>query len=151
MKNVCKSGTEAGSEKLLTYIVLDVFVAVVCHWVFIGSFSPHCASVCPLFVVKNGKNGKPHVLVLQNKEHDDMVFDLATNSLEELFDWYQVTWDIAQREASKQYNKKQEVSYSNSLNILCTGMRTTTSKYNQLEDTNIRNSVATMRQESDVN
>lgn len=91
---------------------------------FIDPFSSHCPCVCPLFVVKNGKNGKSHVLVLQNKEHDDMMFDLATNSLEELFDWYQVTWDITQREASKQYNKEQEVSYSNSFNILCTGTTT---------------------------
>ncbi|XP_037538614.1 1-phosphatidylinositol 4,5-bisphosphate phosphodiesterase gamma-2 [Nematolebias whitei] len=66
-------------------------------------------SKCNIQTMKNGKNGKTHVLVLQNKEHDDMAFDLATNSLEELFDWYQVTWDITQREASKQYKKKQEM------------------------------------------
>uniref|UniRef100_A0A3Q3H050 1-phosphatidylinositol 4,5-bisphosphate phosphodiesterase gamma n=1 Tax=Kryptolebias marmoratus TaxID=37003 RepID=A0A3Q3H050_KRYMA len=66
-------------------------------------------SKCNIQNMKNGKNGMPHVLVLQNKEHDSMAFDLATSSLEELFEWYQVAWDITQREASKQYTKKQEM------------------------------------------
>ena len=66
----------------------------------------------PLFVVKNGKNGKSHVLALQNMEQDSMQFDLAADSLEELFEWYQVAWDITQREMSKQYHREQEVSIS---------------------------------------
>uniref|UniRef100_A0A8C2WMH2 Phosphoinositide phospholipase C n=1 Tax=Cyclopterus lumpus TaxID=8103 RepID=A0A8C2WMH2_CYCLU len=43
-------------------------------------------------------------------------FDLAAGSLEELFKWYQVGWDITQRAMSKQYNREQEVSiaYHNS-------------------------------------
>lgn len=59
--------------------------------------------------MKNGKYGKPHVLTLQNKEQDSVQFDLATGTLEELFEWYQVAWDITQREMSKQYNREQEM------------------------------------------
>uniref|UniRef100_A0A673BEM8 Phosphoinositide phospholipase C n=1 Tax=Sphaeramia orbicularis TaxID=375764 RepID=A0A673BEM8_9TELE len=59
--------------------------------------------------MKNGKNGKPHVLILQDMEQDSLQFDLAADSLEELFEWYQVAWDITQREMSKQYNRQQEV------------------------------------------
>ncbi len=73
------------------------------HWAFFPA---------SLFLVKNGKNGKPHVLTLQDKEQDSLQFDLAAGSLEELFEWYQVAWDITQREMSKQYNREQEVSIS---------------------------------------
>lgn len=74
---------------------------------------PHCASFPPsLVLVKSGKNGKPNVLTLQDKEEDSLQFDLAAGSLEELFEWYQVAWDITQREMSKQYNREQEVSIS---------------------------------------
>uniref|UniRef100_A0A665WN38 1-phosphatidylinositol 4,5-bisphosphate phosphodiesterase gamma n=1 Tax=Echeneis naucrates TaxID=173247 RepID=A0A665WN38_ECHNA len=48
--------------------------------------------------IGNGKNGKPHVLTLQDKEQDSLQFDLAAGSVEELFEWYQVAWDITQRE-----------------------------------------------------
>ncbi|MED6265971.1 hypothetical protein XENOCAPTIV_020949, partial [Xenoophorus captivus] len=58
---------------------------------------------------KNGKYGKPHVLTLQNKEQDSVQFDLATGTLEELFEWYQAAWDITQREMSKQYHREQEM------------------------------------------
>ncbi|XP_047208932.1 1-phosphatidylinositol 4,5-bisphosphate phosphodiesterase gamma-2 isoform X2 [Girardinichthys multiradiatus] len=59
--------------------------------------------------MKNGKYGKPHVLTLQNKEQDSVQFDLATGTLEELFEWYQAAWDITQREMSKQYHREQEM------------------------------------------
>ncbi|XP_035982835.1 1-phosphatidylinositol 4,5-bisphosphate phosphodiesterase gamma-2 [Fundulus heteroclitus] len=59
--------------------------------------------------MKNGKYGKPHVLTLQNKEQDSVQFDLATDSLEELYEWYQMAWGISQREQSKQYNREQEM------------------------------------------
>lgn len=76
----------------------------------------HLPSPCyfppALFLVKNGKNGKPHVLTLQDMEQDSVQFDLAADTLEELFEWYQVSWDITQREMSKQYNREQEVSIS---------------------------------------
>uniref|UniRef100_A0A3B3TZL6 Phosphoinositide phospholipase C n=1 Tax=Poecilia latipinna TaxID=48699 RepID=A0A3B3TZL6_9TELE len=57
--------------------------------------------------------GKPHVLTLQHKEQDSVQFDLAAGSLEELFEWYQVAWDVTQREQMKQQEeveKKAEVA-----------------------------------------
>ncbi|XP_032402195.1 1-phosphatidylinositol 4,5-bisphosphate phosphodiesterase gamma-2 [Xiphophorus hellerii] len=59
--------------------------------------------------MKNGKYRKPHVLTLQHKEQDSVQFDLAAGSLEELFEWYQVAWDVTQREMSKQYHREQEI------------------------------------------
>lgn len=52
------------------------------------------------------------MLTLQDRKQDSLQFDLAADSVEELFDWYQVAWDITQREMSKQYNKEQKVSVS---------------------------------------
>uniref|UniRef100_A0A7N6FHD9 Phosphoinositide phospholipase C n=1 Tax=Anabas testudineus TaxID=64144 RepID=A0A7N6FHD9_ANATE len=66
-------------------------------------------SKCNIQNLTNGKNGKPHVLTLQDRKQDSLQFDLAADSVEELFDWYQVAWDITQREMSKQYNKEQKV------------------------------------------
>ncbi|XP_069384581.1 1-phosphatidylinositol 4,5-bisphosphate phosphodiesterase gamma-2 isoform X3 [Paralichthys olivaceus] len=64
-------------------------------------------SKCNIQNLTNGKNGKPHVLTLQDMEQDNLQFDLAAASVEELFEWYQVAWDITQREMSKQYNMEQ--------------------------------------------
>eukprot|EP00064_Thunnus_orientalis_P012911 superscaffoldBa00002037_g12947 len=66
-------------------------------------------SKCNIQNLKNGKNGKPHVLTLQDMEQDSLQFDLAADSVEELFEWYQVAWDITQREMSKQYNREQVI------------------------------------------
>ncbi|KAM9854414.1 1-phosphatidylinositol 4,5-bisphosphate phosphodiesterase gamma-2 [Aulostomus maculatus] len=66
-------------------------------------------SKCNIQNLKNGKNGKPHVLTLQDKEQDSLQFDLAADTLEELFEWYKVAWDITQREMSKQYKREQEI------------------------------------------
>lgn len=63
-----------------------------------------------LFLVKNGKNGKPYVLMLQDMEQDSLQFDLAAGTLEELFQWYQVAWDITQQELSKQFTREHEAS-----------------------------------------
>lgn len=65
-----------------------------------------------LIVVTNVKNGKPHVLILQDMEQDSLQFDLAADTLEEQYEWYQVAWDITQREMSKQYSREQEVGIS---------------------------------------
>lgn len=62
--------------------------------------------------VTNGKNGKPHVLTLQDLEDDSLQFDLSAETLEELFEWYQAAWDITQRKLSKEYNRQHEVSIS---------------------------------------
>ncbi|XP_051239098.1 1-phosphatidylinositol 4,5-bisphosphate phosphodiesterase gamma-2 [Dicentrarchus labrax] len=66
-------------------------------------------SKCNIQNLKNGKSGMPHVLTLQDMEQDSLQFDLAAGSLEELFEWYQVAWDITQREMSKQYHREQEI------------------------------------------
>uniref|UniRef100_A0A8C5FUB9 Phosphoinositide phospholipase C n=1 Tax=Gadus morhua TaxID=8049 RepID=A0A8C5FUB9_GADMO len=49
-----------------------------------------------------------HVLSLQENTDDSLEFDLSADSLEELFEWYQVAWDITQREMNKQYQREQE-------------------------------------------
>uniref|UniRef100_A0A672FA81 Phosphoinositide phospholipase C n=1 Tax=Salarias fasciatus TaxID=181472 RepID=A0A672FA81_SALFA len=68
---------------------------------------------CVPVAVCSGKNGKPHVLTLQNLEQENLRFDLASDSVEELFEWYKVAWDITQTEMSKKFNREQEVnSYS---------------------------------------
>ncbi|XP_075994360.1 1-phosphatidylinositol 4,5-bisphosphate phosphodiesterase gamma-2 [Genypterus blacodes] len=56
-----------------------------------------------------GKNGKPHVLTLQDMEQDGLNFDLAADSVEELFQWYQVAWDITHREMNKRRQREQEI------------------------------------------
>ncbi|XP_061628405.1 1-phosphatidylinositol 4,5-bisphosphate phosphodiesterase gamma-2 isoform X2 [Phyllopteryx taeniolatus] len=66
-------------------------------------------SKCNIQNLKNGKNGKLHVLTLQNMEQDGLHFDLAADSLEELFEWYKVAWGITQREMSKQFSREQEI------------------------------------------
>ncbi|XP_028286873.1 1-phosphatidylinositol 4,5-bisphosphate phosphodiesterase gamma-2 [Parambassis ranga] len=66
-------------------------------------------SKCNVQHLKSGKNRKPHVLTLQASQDDDMEFDLASNTLEELFEWYQVAWDITQRAMSQQYHREQEM------------------------------------------
>ncbi|KAM8893117.1 1-phosphatidylinositol 4,5-bisphosphate phosphodiesterase gamma-2 [Spinachia spinachia] len=66
-------------------------------------------SKCNIQNLKSGKNGKPNVLTLQDMEQDNLQFDLAAGSLEELFEWYQVGWNITQRAMSQQYNREQEI------------------------------------------
>lgn len=60
--------------------------------------------------MKCGKSGKLHVLTVNNKDQDSVQFDLAADTLEELFEWYKVAWDISQRALSQQYHKEVEVS-----------------------------------------
>lgn len=52
------------------------------------------------------------MLTLQDMEQDGVKFDLAADSVEELFEWYQVAWDITQREMSKKRQREQEASIS---------------------------------------
>ncbi|XP_065139538.1 1-phosphatidylinositol 4,5-bisphosphate phosphodiesterase gamma-2-like [Paramisgurnus dabryanus] len=60
-------------------------------------------------VVRSAKYGKPVVVTLQYKENkeDMMPFDLATETTEELYEWYQVAWDITQREENQEFQIKQ--------------------------------------------
>uniref|UniRef100_A0A6Q2WRI6 Phosphoinositide phospholipase C n=1 Tax=Esox lucius TaxID=8010 RepID=A0A6Q2WRI6_ESOLU len=68
--------------------------------------------LCPPSV-RSAKNGKSHVLTLQiNEDHSGMHFDFAAESLEDLFEWYQVAWDITQREITKKHNMELEARYS---------------------------------------
>uniref|UniRef100_A0A669F926 1-phosphatidylinositol 4,5-bisphosphate phosphodiesterase gamma n=1 Tax=Oreochromis niloticus TaxID=8128 RepID=A0A669F926_ORENI len=69
-------------------------------------------SKCNIQNLKNGKYGKPHAVTLQDKDEDSLQFDLTAGSLEELFEWYKVAWDIIQREMtcfSVRYQMKQQV------------------------------------------
>ncbi|XP_054632325.1 1-phosphatidylinositol 4,5-bisphosphate phosphodiesterase gamma-2 isoform X2 [Dunckerocampus dactyliophorus] len=66
-------------------------------------------SKCNIQNLKNGKNGKLHVLTVQNMEQDSLHYDLAAESLEELFEWYKVAWGITQREMGKQFSREQEI------------------------------------------
>lgn len=52
------------------------------------------------------------MLALQDLEDDSLQFDLAAETLEELFEWYKAAWDITQRKISKEYNRQHEVSTS---------------------------------------
>uniref|UniRef100_A0A8C8DPU6 Phosphoinositide phospholipase C n=1 Tax=Oryzias sinensis TaxID=183150 RepID=A0A8C8DPU6_9TELE len=66
-------------------------------------------SKCNIQHLKSGKSGKSHVLTVNNTDLDSVQFDLAADSLEELFEWYTVAWDISQRAISNKYNKDKEV------------------------------------------
>uniref|UniRef100_A0A3B5L9H6 Phosphoinositide phospholipase C n=1 Tax=Xiphophorus couchianus TaxID=32473 RepID=A0A3B5L9H6_9TELE len=48
--------------------------------------------------VSNSAQTDAKAQTLQHKEQDSVQFDLAAGSLEELFEWYQVAWDVTQRE-----------------------------------------------------
>lgn len=58
-----------------------------------------------MFPVRSAKHSKPVVVTLQFKENrEDMLpFDLATDTTEELYEWYQVAWDITQREENRAF------------------------------------------------
>uniref|UniRef100_A0A673ZCM9 Phosphoinositide phospholipase C n=1 Tax=Salmo trutta TaxID=8032 RepID=A0A673ZCM9_SALTR len=71
------------------------------------TFSSPCSLHPALFSVRSAKNGKSHVMTLQMSDYDSKIhFDFAAESLEDLFEWYQVAWDITQREITKQHNKQ---------------------------------------------
>lgn len=66
-------------------------------------------SKCNIQNLQNDKNGKSHVLTLQDKEQNSIQYDLTASSLEELYEWYKVAWDITQRVMSQQFNREQEI------------------------------------------
>ncbi|CAN9498676.1 unnamed protein product [Ophioblennius macclurei] len=66
-------------------------------------------SKCSIQNLCNGKNGKPHVLTLHSLEQENQSFDLACDSVEELFEWYKVSWDITQTEMSEKFNREQKM------------------------------------------
>uniref|UniRef100_A0A8C7Y3Y0 1-phosphatidylinositol 4,5-bisphosphate phosphodiesterase gamma n=1 Tax=Oryzias sinensis TaxID=183150 RepID=A0A8C7Y3Y0_9TELE len=68
-------------------------------------------SKCNIQHLKSGKSGKSHVLTVNNTDLDSVQFDLAADSLEELFEWYTVAWDISQRMKQQvEVEKKAEVA-----------------------------------------
>uniref|UniRef100_A0A673BHN0 Phosphoinositide phospholipase C n=1 Tax=Sphaeramia orbicularis TaxID=375764 RepID=A0A673BHN0_9TELE len=68
-------------------------------------------SKCNIQNLKNGKNGKPHVLILQDMEQDSLQFDLAADSLEELFEWYQVQQEEVEKKAEVAMEMSELVVY----------------------------------------
>uniref|UniRef100_A0A8C2JIC2 1-phosphatidylinositol 4,5-bisphosphate phosphodiesterase gamma n=1 Tax=Cyprinus carpio TaxID=7962 RepID=A0A8C2JIC2_CYPCA len=68
-----------------------------------------CKGIVDISKCTVAKHGKPVVVTLQDKENKDMPFDLATETTEELYEWYQVTWDITQREGNKEEVVTREV------------------------------------------
>ncbi|XP_061100878.1 1-phosphatidylinositol 4,5-bisphosphate phosphodiesterase gamma-2 isoform X2 [Conger conger] len=87
-------------------------------------------SKCCVVRSQQAKSGMSYVLTLQLKDDDSMLpFDIATDTVEDLFEWHQVVWDAAQREINKQYKitkqkeneKKDEVAIEMSeLVVYCT-------------------------------
>uniref|UniRef100_A0A8C1DVZ9 Phosphoinositide phospholipase C n=1 Tax=Cyprinus carpio carpio TaxID=630221 RepID=A0A8C1DVZ9_CYPCA len=69
----------------------------------LGDLCKGIVDISKCTVVRSAKHGKPVVVTLQDKENKDMPFDLATETTEELYEWYQVTWDITQREGNKEF------------------------------------------------
>lgn len=55
--------------------------------------------------MRSAKHGKPVVVTLQNKDSKEntMPFHLATETTEELYEWYKVAWDITQREGTREF------------------------------------------------
>ncbi|XP_036441229.1 1-phosphatidylinositol 4,5-bisphosphate phosphodiesterase gamma-2 [Colossoma macropomum] len=61
-------------------------------------------------VVRSAKHGKSVVVTLQNKDSKEnmMPFDLATETTEELYEWYQVAWDITHREENREFEETKQ-------------------------------------------
>uniref|UniRef100_A0A8C1ISA8 Phosphoinositide phospholipase C n=1 Tax=Cyprinus carpio TaxID=7962 RepID=A0A8C1ISA8_CYPCA len=76
----------------------------------LGDLCKGIVDISKCTVVRSAKHGKPVVVTLQDKENKDMPFDLATETTEELYEWYQVTWDITQREGNKEFESRDEVA-----------------------------------------
>lgn len=65
-------------------------------------------------IVRSSKHGRSVVLTLQNQDSkENMPFDLAADTTEEVYEWYQVVWDITQREGNRVFEQKrrEEVEY----------------------------------------
>uniref|UniRef100_A0A8C2BCI2 Phosphoinositide phospholipase C n=1 Tax=Cyprinus carpio TaxID=7962 RepID=A0A8C2BCI2_CYPCA len=62
-----------------------------------------CKGIVDISKCTVAKHSRPVVVTLQDKENKEMPFDLATETTEELYEWYQVAWDITQREENQEY------------------------------------------------
>uniref|UniRef100_A0A672PCA8 Phosphoinositide phospholipase C n=1 Tax=Sinocyclocheilus grahami TaxID=75366 RepID=A0A672PCA8_SINGR len=67
-----------------------------------------CKGIMNISKCTVAKYGRPVVVTLQDKENKAMPFDLATETTEELYEWYQVAWDITQREENREFEKKKQ-------------------------------------------
>ncbi|RXN24737.1 1-phosphatidylinositol 4,5-bisphosphate phosphodiesterase gamma-2 [Labeo rohita] len=74
----------------------------------LGDLCKGIVDISKCTVVRSAKHGKSVVVTLQDKENKDMPFDLATETTEELYEWYQVAWDITQKEENQEFKKKQQ-------------------------------------------
>ncbi|XP_041965312.1 1-phosphatidylinositol 4,5-bisphosphate phosphodiesterase gamma-2 [Alosa sapidissima] len=61
-------------------------------------------------VLRSSKNGMSHVLSLMpsDEQEGSQQFDFATETVEELYEWYQVAWHITQHKINKDYEKQQQ-------------------------------------------
>ncbi|XP_052008417.1 1-phosphatidylinositol 4,5-bisphosphate phosphodiesterase gamma-2 [Xyrauchen texanus] len=76
----------------------------------LGDLCKGVVDISKCTVVRSAKHGRPVVVTLQDKENkeDMMPFDLATETTEELYEWYQVAWDITQREENQKFEKRKQ-------------------------------------------
>ncbi|XP_028813861.1 1-phosphatidylinositol 4,5-bisphosphate phosphodiesterase gamma-2 isoform X2 [Denticeps clupeoides] len=59
-------------------------------------------------VVRSSKNGKSHVLTLTMEGESCQQFEFATETVEELFEWYQVAWAISLQNINEEFKIKQQ-------------------------------------------
>uniref|UniRef100_A0A671MFR7 Phosphoinositide phospholipase C n=1 Tax=Sinocyclocheilus anshuiensis TaxID=1608454 RepID=A0A671MFR7_9TELE len=76
----------------------------------LGDLCKGIVDISKCTVVRSAKHSRPVVVTLQDKENKDMPFDLATETTEELYEWYQVAWDITQREENREFESRDEVA-----------------------------------------
>uniref|UniRef100_A0A672PCB3 Phosphoinositide phospholipase C n=1 Tax=Sinocyclocheilus grahami TaxID=75366 RepID=A0A672PCB3_SINGR len=76
----------------------------------LGNLCKGIMNISKCTVVRSAKYGRPVVVTLQDKENKAMPFDLATETTEELYEWYQVAWDITQREENREFEDREEVA-----------------------------------------
>ncbi|XP_016099258.1 1-phosphatidylinositol 4,5-bisphosphate phosphodiesterase gamma-2 [Sinocyclocheilus grahami] len=74
----------------------------------LGDLCKGIVDISKCTVVRSAKHSRPVVVTLQDKENKDMPFDLATETTEELYEWYQVAWDITQREENREFEKQKQ-------------------------------------------
>ncbi|XP_069494536.1 1-phosphatidylinositol 4,5-bisphosphate phosphodiesterase gamma-2 [Ambystoma mexicanum] len=53
-----------------------------------------------------GKAGMPYVLTLEPKDHEDPAIDFATDTVEELFGWYQHVWEISRIKEKQDFEQR---------------------------------------------
>lgn len=74
----------------------------------LGDLCKGIVDISKCTVVRSAKHSRPVVVTLQDKENKDTPFDLATETTEELYEWYQVAWDITQREENREFEKQKQ-------------------------------------------